>query len=460
VALTDLNLRALAGFRAGLMGSVLLPGDVGYRDARSIHNAMPDRHPSAIVQCESVEDVSRAILFGRDCEKEIAIRGGGHGVAGNALTDGGIVIDLRRMQSVAVDPEARTARVDGGALMTHLDRATQPYALATTGGRVSTTGVAGYTLGGGSGWLERKYGLTCDNLMSVELVTAEGEIVQASADNHSDLFWALHGGGGNFGVATSLTLRLHPLPAVTTMLLLWRAEAGPEIIRAYRDFMTSAPEEIGGAFTYITGPAEAFVPEPLVGELACAVVITYAGGEAEARDVSAAMLGLGHDGEMIVEVPYAELQCMFDKPPGYRNYYSAEYLSTLPDEAGDRYCARARDMVVPSHSEQTLFALGGAVTNGISDHPIPWRRAEWVVHPFGMWDAPEDDERVRRWAHDLRADVRPWSTESVYLNFIGDEGDDRIVEGVGPENYRRLAATKSRYDPDNIFHLNHNIKPD
>jgi FAD/FMN-containing dehydrogenase len=457
--LTDLNLRALADFRAGFMGSVLLPGDVGYDDARTIHNAMTDRRPSAIVQCESVEDVSRAIRFGRESEREIAVRGGGHGVAGDALTDGGIVIDLRRMQSVAVDPEARTARVDGGALMTHLDRATQPYALATTGGRVSTTGVAGYTLGGGSGWLERRYGLTCDNLLSVELVTADGEIVHACADNHSDLFWALHGGGGNFGVVTSLTLRLHRLPAVTAMLLLWRAEAGPEILRAYRDFMKSAPQEVGGAFTYITGPAEAFVPEPLVGELACAVLITYAGGEAEARDVSAALLELGHDGEMIVEVPYAELQCMFDKPPGYRNYYSAEYLSTLPDEAADRYCARARDMVVPSHSEQTLFALGGAVTNGISDHPIPWRRAEWVVHPFGMWDAPDDDERVRRWAHDLRADVRPWSTKSVYLNFIGDEGDDRIVEGVGPENYRRLAATKSRYDPDNIFHLNHNIKP-
>jgi FAD/FMN-containing dehydrogenase len=457
--LTDLDTRALADFRAGFTGSVLLPGDAGYDDARTVYNAMIDRRPSVIAQCENVEDVSRAIRFGRESEREIAVRGGGHSASGNALSDGGIVIDLRRMHSVTVDPEARTARVDGGALMTHLDRATQPYGLATTGGRVSSTGVAGYTLGGGSGWLERKYGLTCDNLLSVELVTADGETVHASADSHPDLFWALHGGGGNFGVATSLTFRLHRVPTATVMLLVWRAEAGPEILRAYRDFMQSAPEEVGGAFAYVTGPAAPFVPEQLAGKLACIVVITYAGGEREARAVSAPMLELGHDGEMIAEMPYADLQCMSDEPAIYRNYFSAEYLTAFPDEAADRYSARARDMVVPSLSQQALLPLGGAVTNGTSDYPIPWRRAEWVVHPYGMWDSPDDDERVRRWVRDLRADVRPWSTGSVYLNFIGDEGDDRIVEGVGQENYRRLAAIKSRYDPDNVFHLNHNIKP-
>jgi FAD/FMN-containing dehydrogenase len=457
--LTDLNTRALADFRAGFTGNVLLPGDAGYDDARAVYNVMIDRRPSVIAQCENVQDVSRAIRFGRESDREIAVRGGGHGVAGKALSDGGIVIDLRRMHSVTVDPEARTARVDGGALMAHLDCATQPYGLATTGGRVSSTGVAGYTLSGGSGWLERKYGLTCDNLLSVELVTADGETVHASTDSHPDLFWALHGGGGNFGVATSLTFRLHRVPAATAMLLVWRAEAGPEIVRAYRDFMKSAPEEVGGAFTYITGPVAPFVPERLAGKLACTVVITYAGGEGAARDVSAPMLELGHDGEMIAEMPYAELQRMSDEPAVYRNYYSAEYLTAFPDEAADRYSARARDMVVPSHSQQALLPLGGAVTNGISDYPIPWRRAEWVVHPYGMWDSPDDDERVRRWARDLRADVRPWSTGSVYLNFIGDEGDDRIVEGVGQDNYRRLAAIKSRYDPDNVFHLNHNIKP-
>jgi FAD/FMN-containing dehydrogenase len=363
------------------------------------------------------------------------------------------------MHSVTVDPEAGTARVEGGALMAHLDRATQPFGLVTTGGRVSSTGVAGYALGGGSGWLERKFGLGCDNLLSAELVTADGEIVHASADSHPELFWALHGGGGNFGVATALTFRLHRLPTVTALLLVWRAEAGPEILRAYREFMTSAPDEVGGAFSYSTGPDASFVPEQLVGNRTCSVLMTYAGTESEARDVCAAMLGLGHEGAMIAELPYTELQSMGDKPAGARNYYSAEYLSAFPDEAADRYSARARDMVVPSGSTQALFALGGAVTNGVSDYPIPWRRAEWAVHPYGMWDAADDDERVKRWARDLIADVKPWSTGSVYLNFIGDEGDDRIVKGLGSENYLRLAATKSRYDPDNVFHLNHNIKP-
>ncbi|NMO57766.1 FAD-binding oxidoreductase [Actinoplanes sp. TBRC 11911] len=448
-----------AELRAGFLGNVVLPADAGYDDARAIYNGMIDRRPSVIAQCENVEDVIRAIRYGRETGTEIAVRGGGHGVAGKALTDGGIVIDLRRMHAVTVDPEARTARVDGGALMSHLDEATQPYGLATTGGRVSSTGVAGFALGGGSGWFERKFGLASDNLLSVDLVTADGELVRASADSHPDLFWALHGGGGNFGVATSLTFRLHSLPTVTAILLLWRPEAGPEVVRAYREFMKSAPDEVGGAFSYATAPDAPFVPDDLVGELACSVLITYAGSESEARDVSAAMLKLGHEGALIGELPYTELQSRGDRPPGSRNYYSAEYLGGFPDEAADRFGARARDMLVPSRSSQALFALGGAVTNGVSDHPIPWRRAEWAVHPYGMWDVPEDDARVMKWGRDLIADVRPWSVGAVYLNFIGDEGNDRIVAGLGEENYRRLVATKDRYDPDNVFHLNQNIKP-
>jgi FAD/FMN-containing dehydrogenase len=455
----DFSARALADLRGRFRGDLILPGDPGYDDARTVYNQMIDRRPSVIAQCASVEDVATAIRFGREADKEIAVRGGGHGVAGKAVTDGGIVIDLRRMHSVTVDPDARTARVGGGAQITHLDRATEPYGLATTGGRNSTTGVAGFALGGGSGWLERKFGLASDNLLSVELVTADGEIVNASEESHPELFWALHGGGGNFGVATSLTFRLHHVPVVTFALLVWRPEAGPEVAGAFREFMETAPDEVGGGLSYFTGPTAPFMPETLVGKLTCAVTITYAGGEAEARDVIAPLLKLGHEGEVIAEMPYAELQCMSDEPPIYRNYWSAEYLSAFPDEAAERYFARARDMLVPSLSAQVLFPLGGAVTKGASDHPIPWRQAQWVAHPFGMWQDPADDDRVRRWAKDVRADVRPWSTGSVYLNFIGDEGDARIMEAFGEENYRRLAATKARYDPANVFHLNHNIKP-
>ncbi len=449
----------LEGLERGFSGRVLRPATAEYDEARTIFNAMIDRRPGVIAQCENVGDVAHAIRFGRELGLEIAVRGGGHGVAGTALTDGGIVVDLRRMNEVTVDPEARTATVGGGATMSDLDRATEPHGLATTGGRVSTTGVGGFTLGGGGGWLDRKFGLACDNLLAVELVTADGDVLRASDDENPELFWALHGGGGNFGVATSFTFRLHSLPAVTAALLLWSPEGGPDVLRAYRDFLESAPDDVGGGVLYLTGPPEDFVPEHLVGALACGVLVTYAGGEAEARAQIRPMLELGHEGEMITELPYAELQCMLDDPPGYRNYWSAEYLDAFPDDAVDVFAARAKDMVVPSPSQHVLFPQRGAVARGAGDYPIPWREAPWIVHPFGLWEDPADDERAKQWAHDVRADMQPWSSGAVYLNFIGDEGEDRVVAGFGPDNYQRLAAVKAQYDPENVFRLNHNIAP-
>lgn len=456
---SQINQAAVDGLRQEFSGQIIAPGDPGYGEARTIFNAMIERRPGVIAQCANVNDVVRALHFGRQLGLEIAVRGGGHGVAGKALTDGGLVIDLRRMNAVSVDPVARSAIVAGGATMSDLDRATGLHGLATTGGRVSTTGVGGFTLGGGSGWLDRKFGLACDNLLSVELVTADGRIVRASDDENPELFWALHGGGGNFGVASSFTFRLHELPSVTAALLLWRPEAGPEVLRSYRDFIESAPDEVSGGILYLTGPAERFVPAHLVGKLALAVLVVYAGPEAEARKVAAAMLGLGHEGELIAEMPYADFQCMLDDPPGYRNYWSAEYLDALPDQAVDLFCARANDMIVPSASQHVLFPQGGAVARGPAGYPVPWRHAPWVVHPFGLWQDPADDERTRRWAHDIRADLKPWSSGAVYLNFIGDEGEDRVVAGFGRENTARLAKVKAQYDPENVFRLNHNIRP-
>jgi len=450
---------ALAGLRRGFAGQLVMPGDPSFDEARTIFNAMIDRRPGIIAQCTSVDDVVSAVHFGRNLGLEIAVRGGGHGVAGKALTEGGLVIDLRHMHAVSVDPDARTATVAGGATMSHLDRATQPYDLATTGGRVSTTGVGGFTLGGGGGWLDRKFGLACDNLLSVELVTADGRVLRASGDENPELFWALHGGGGNFGVATAFTFRLHELSSVTAALLLWPPEAGPDVLRAYRDFMGSAPDEVGGGLLYLTGPDESFVPEQLVGKLALAVLVAYAGPEAEARELAAPMLALGHAGEMLAEMPYADFQCMLDDPPGYRNYWSAEYLDSLPDQAVDRFCARAGDMIVPSASQHVLFPQGGAVARAPAEYPVPWRHAPWIVHPFGLWEDPADDARGRQWAHDIRADLKPWSSGAVYLNFIGDEGEDRVVAGFGRDNYARLARVKREYDPENLFRLNHNIKP-
>ncbi|MFE6127314.1 FAD-binding oxidoreductase [Streptomyces sp. NPDC056437] len=450
---------ALGGLRQQLTGDAIAPGDPGYDEARAVFNGMIDRHPAVIAQCETGADVARAIRFGRENDLEIAVRGGGHSVAGMALNDDGIVVDLRRMHTVIVNPVERTARIGGGATMSHLDRACQPYDLATTGGRASTTGVGGFTLGGGSGWLERKFGLACDNLIAVELVTADGSTVHASADENPELFWALHGGGGNFGVATAITLKLHPLPAMSMMMLLFRPEEGLQVARAYRDFLGSAPDEFGGGLFYLTGPPEPFVPDHLVGKLTCILLITYAGTEMEARNVAEPLLALPREAELIAELPYAELQCMLDDPPGQRNYWSAEYLAGFPDAAVDAFTARAGTMPVPSSSQHILFPMGGAVAAGPGDHPLPWRTAPWAVHPFGIWESPADDERAVEWVRDVRAGMRPWSIGTVYLNFIGLEGEDRVLAAFGEENYRRLAAVKTEYDPDNVFRLNHNIKP-
>jgi len=446
-------------FRDGFAGVLLEPGAAAYDDARALFNAMIDRRPALIAQCASTEDVVAAVRFGREAGLEIAVRGGGHGVAGRALCDDGLVIDLRRMNGVAVDPAARVAVVGGGATMSNLDRATEPHGLATTGGRVSTTGVGGFVLGGGNGWLDRKMGLACDNLVAAEVVTADGRVLTASAEAHPDLFWALHGGGGNFGVVTSLTLRLHPMGPVTVVLLLWEPEEAGRVLRAYRDFVDGASDDVGGGAVFLTAPVEAFVPEDMAGRLALGVLLVFAGPEADGRAALAPMLGLGHRGEMIAEMPYAELQCLLDDPPGFRNYWSAEYLRELPDAAIDAFVAAAGGMIVPSPSQHALFPGGGAVARETADWPVPWRTAPWCVHPFGLWTERADDARGRQWAKDVRAAVAPWATGAVYLNFIGDEGEDRVRAGFGDEAYRRLAGVKRTYDPDNVFHLNHNIRP-
>jgi FAD/FMN-containing dehydrogenase len=391
---------------------------------------------------------------------EIAVRGGGHSVAGASVTEGGIVVDLRKMRGVQVDPEARLARVSGGATWADVDGACQPYWLATTGGRVSTTGVAGLTLGGGSGWLERKFGLACDNLVSVELITAEGQLVIADETKNTELFWALHGGGGNFGVATSLTFKLRPLTSMTAAMLFWPADAGPEVISRYRDLIESgAPEELGGGVFYLTGPPEDFVPLHLQGERLVGAGAFYAGTEAETRAAFQPMLDLNPEGIMIAEMPYAAIQSALDDPPGFRNYWSAEHLSELPDEAIKAFSDRGAEMPYPSPSQQIVLPWGGAVARDADKWPLPHRNAAWVAHPFGMWADAADDKRGIEWARNLCADLKPWATGAVYLNFIGNEGQDRVIAGFGPENYQRLARVKGEFDPANVFHLNQNIKP-
>jgi FAD/FMN-containing dehydrogenase len=449
-----------AELRDGFRGAVLAPQDEGYDDARSIFNAMVDRRPAAIAQCAGAEDVIAAIAHARAHGLEIAVRSGGHSVAGASLSDGGLVVDMRRMNAVEVDPEARTATVGGGATWSDFDHATQPHGLMAPGGRVSTTGVAGLTLGGGSTWLERKFGFACDSLLEVELVTADGRTVVANENSNPELFWGLHGAGGNFGVATRLVFELRPLPAASLGLLLWPAERGLEVVRTYRDLLDGgAPEELGGGAAYITGPPEEFVPAHLQNALTAGVIAVYAGTEAEMREAIAPILALAPEAEMIAEMPYAEVQCAIDDPPGFRNYWSAEHLSEFPDEAVELFCSRAQDMVVPSPTQHLAFPWGGAVASGADSWPLPHRTATWVIHPLGLWEDPADDDRAIAWARDLCADVRPWATGDVYLNFVGDEGEERVRAGYGADNYERLAAVKAEFDPDEVFGLHHAIRP-
>ncbi|KOV78824.1 FAD-binding protein [Streptomyces sp. NRRL WC-3618] len=450
---------ALSALREDLTGDVFAPGNAGYDDARTVFNAMIDRRPAVIAQCADEADVVRSVLFARDLDLRVAVRGGGHSVAGMGVNDNGLVIDLRRMHEVSVCRATQSVRVQGGALQSHLDRATGPHGLATTGGRVSTTGVAGFVLGGGSGWLDRTYGLAVDNLIGADLVTADGTEVHASAEQNPELFWALHGGGGNFGVATSLTLRLHELPAFSVALLLYLPEFGDEVARTYRDVIEAGPVEASGGVIYLTAPPEEFVPPHLVGQLLCGALLTYTGTEDDMRKLAEPLLALPHEVEIVTAIPYADFQCMLDDPPGLRNYWSAEYLTGAPEEFVDVFCALGNGMPVPTVTKSALFPLGGAIADGPSEYPVPYRDAQWAVHPYGCWEHPADDERCVQWVRDVRTRVQPWSTGAVYLNFIGDEGPERVIAGLGAENTRRLASLKRQYDPDNVFRFNHNIVP-
>jgi FAD/FMN-containing dehydrogenase len=442
-------------------GTVLRAGDAGYDDARTVFNSMIDKRPELIAQCRSADDVIAALRFGRYRDLEIAVRAGGHSVAGMSLNDDGLVIDVRPMNEIEVDPVAQTARVGAGCTWGEMDRATQEHGLATTGGRVSTTGVTGLTLGGGSGWLERKHGLSCDNLISVELVIADGSRVTASAEEHPDLFWALHGGGGNFGVATALTFQLHPVgPEVFAGLMLFEAAKGFELLRLVRDLMPGAPPEFGPAIGYLTVPPEEDLPSHLHGKLAAALALCYSGAVEDGERLVQPFRDLRPEVDLMGAVPYAEFQCSIDDPPGYRNWWTAEYLHEITDEALETIHRHGLATPSPSPAQAFIVPWGGAVARvGEDETPLTQRDATWVVHPFAMWEDAADDERVIGWARGFRDDMRRFSSGGTYLNFIGDEGQDRVRAAFGEEKYARLARIKAQYDPDNVFHGNQNIVP-
>jgi FAD/FMN-containing dehydrogenase len=436
------------------------PGTPEYADTTTLNNAMIERRPAVVARCASPADVADAIAYARREGLPLAVRAGGHSVAGLSLVDDGLVIDVRGMADVEVDPERRVARVGAGATWSQFDRATEPYGLATTGGRVSTTGVAGLTLGGGSGWLERKHGLACDNLLAVELVTAEGEQVRASASENPDLFWALRGGGGNFGVVTAFEFRLHPLEReVFAGLALYPAARGRELMALYRDVMRDAPEGLSLAFLYLRAPAEEEIPEHLHGELVVAIAGMYAGPLVDGAEALADFRAAGPEVDHFGPMPYADFQCMIDDPPGFRNYWTSEHLVDLPDAAIEAIASRS-DAMPAGASQLFMVSWSGAVARvGQDASPLSARDARFVVHPFGMWEDPAGDAANIAWARGFRDDLAAFSTGAVYLNFVGDEGEARARAGYGPGSYERLGWIKAVWDPDNVFRASGNVPP-
>ncbi|HEX6421996.1 MAG TPA: FAD-binding oxidoreductase [Acidimicrobiales bacterium] len=434
--------------------------DPRYDEARAVFNAMIDKRPAVIAQCATPGDVTDALAMAARDGYEVAVRAGGHSVAGMSVNAGGLVVDVRPMKEIEVDVGARQARVGAGVTWGELDRATQQHGLATTGGRVSTTGVAGFTLGGGSGWLERRHGLACDNLVAVDLVTADGRHVTASEDENPDLFWALHGGGGNFGVATSFVFRLHPLgPTVTAGLMLWPGDAVTDVARLFRDIAYDGPDELGSGLVFLTAPPEDFVPYHLQGETVAAVAALWAGDVEEGAEAVRPFRDLGPEVDLMGPMPYADFQCMIDDPPGMRNYWSADYHDEFPDDALDIFVKAGFERQSPL-AQQILFPWGGAVARvAESATPMTKRAVPWVTHPFAVWEDSADDERNIEWARTFRRDVRHYATGGVYLNFIGDEGEDRVRAAYGDEKYARLAAIKGEWDPTNVFRGNQNIRP-
>jgi FAD/FMN-containing dehydrogenase len=450
----------------GFRGDVIAPDDDGYDAARALWNGAVDRRPRLIARCRGTADVAAAVRFGRDRGLEIAVRGGGHNVAGTAVCDDGIVVDLSAMRAVTVDPADRTALVHGGAQWGDVDHETQAHGLATTGGIVGHTGVAGLTLGGGIGWLMRKHGLAVDNLVEAEVVTADAEIIRASADDHPDLFWALRGGGGNFGVVSAFRFRLHPVgPIVMAGPVFWAAEHTTEVLRFYRDFVADAPDELGNVVRIGTIPPLPVINEDLHHRPALAVGSCYAGAVEEGERALRALRQFGTPlVDLVGPTSYVDHQCGLDDtvPHGWHYYWKATNLTGLSDDVLDIVAEHAYQATSP-RSYAAMFHMGGAVARvprGATAYP--GRDAEHNIVIDAAW-LPEQDDTVRAvetaWAGRFFDALRPHRA-GVYVNFLDADDDERRVhEAYGDDTHRRLAEVKAKYDPENVFRNNVNIRP-
>jgi FAD/FMN-containing dehydrogenase len=447
-------------FPASLAHKTIWPNSEGYDEARKVWNGMIDRRPAMIVRCQTPGDVVASVNYARENNLLVAVRGGAHNVAGNATCDNGMVIDLSTMKGVTVDPVARTARAEAGCTWADVDKATHPFGLATTGGLVSTTGIAGFTLGGGIGWLMRKYGLTCDNLRSAEVVTAEGRQVTASTTENPELLWGLQGGGGNFGVVTAFEYNLHPVGTVLGGLVLHPASRAAEVLRFFREFVASAPDELTCLAVFMTAPPAPFVPVDLHFKPAIAIAVCYAGNPEEGERFVQPLRTFGPPAaDVIGPIPYPALQSLLDEsaPKGLQNYWKSAFVNDLSDGAIDVLVGRAAAMRSPL-SAIHIHHLEGAVNRvDASATAFGHRSARFVLNLVGTWADPSESDLHIQWVRDTHAALIPHATGGVYVNFMGDEGNDRVRAAYGPAIYERLVALKRAYDPGNLFRLNQNI---
>jgi FAD/FMN-containing dehydrogenase len=445
--------REFERLRGTLHGTLVTPGDAGYDVARRVWNGSVDKRPAMIVYCANADDVAAAVRFARQTDSRVAVRSGGHNVAGLSVCDGGMVIDLSRMKQIDVDTNRRVARAEAGLKLGEFDRATMAHGLATTTGVISDTGIAGLTLGGGFGKLGRKYGLTCDNLVAVEMVTAQGQKLLASESQHADLFWAVRGGGGNFGIATAFHLLLHPLdPALLVCSLTYPFAQARAALRFYDRFARHAPDEVSADAAFVTHPS---------GERCFSITVCYVGNPESGRAVLEPLMASSDAADCRIErVPYLQIQSNGDSafPRGRRYYWKAQFVKEIGDGAIDVLLAAYER--APSLSSLLVFQhVGGAIARVASTATAyPHRDASFDCFPVAIWDEAADDAANVQWARDIWEALRPYSSGGVYANNLGDEGDERVKEAYG-ENYSRLASIKRQYDPDNLFRMNQNIAP-
>lgn len=452
----------IADFTAQIRGEVVLPADDCYDEVRQIWNAMIDRRPGMIVRCAGVGDVMQAVSLARQHQLLLAVRGGGHNIAGNAVCDDGLMIDLSPMRSVRIDPGKRRAYVEPGACLGDFDHEAQVFGLATPVGINSTTGVAGLTLGGGFGWLSRKYGLTVDNLVAADMVTADGMLVHASATENPDLFWGLRGGGGNFGIVTLFEFALHPVgPEVFAGLIVFPADQAAEVLDSYRRYVTTIPDEMNIWVVMRKAPPLPFLPAEVHGQDVIVLAIFYAGDEQQGQALVEPLRGFGTPyGEHIGMMPYTAWQKAFDPllTPGARNYWKSHNFSVLSDDA----LATITDYAgrLPSDpSEIFIGLLGGQISRIAADATAYAQRdAQFVMNVHIRWTDAADDQRCIAWARDFFAASAPYATGGVYINFMTEEETERVKAAYGI-GYQRLVHLKQKYDPGNLFRLNQNIKP-